>query len=84
MSLHWLEARRAGAPDTWSYDHIRFHDLIIDGSLAGYVREDKRPGHGFTPMLANGLARFPTQSTLEDAKQLIVAHFVSLKLGELS
>ena len=52
--------------------------------LLGYVREDKREGHGFTPYtnLSEGRAQFPTQSTLKEAKDMLLAHFVLQKLEE--
>jgi hypothetical protein len=77
--------RRAGVPDTWTWENIFFHDLLDkDNSLLGYVREDKRPGHGFTPYtnLSEGRAQFPTQATLREAKAMLVAHFVIEKLEE--
>jgi hypothetical protein len=81
----WWKHRRAGVPDTWTYENIFFHDLMTsDGTLLGYVREDKRAGHGFTPYtnLSEGGAQFPTQSTLKEAKDMLLAHFVLQKLEE--
>lgn len=63
--------------------YVWFHDLIDnDGNHLGCVRGDTRPGHGFaayTHHMAD-LAEFPTQSTLEEAKAMLVAHFAYKKL----
>ena len=81
----WWKKRRSSVPNTWTYDNIFFHDLMDDNDhLLGYVREDKREGHGFTPYtnLSEGRAQFPTQSTLKAAKDMLLAHFVLQKLEE--
>lgn len=81
--MRWCAPRNAGFPNTWTWEHIHFHDLVDDDdNLLGYVREDKRPGHGFTPMTSTseGRAQFPTQSTLKEAKDMLLAHFVLKKL----
>lgn len=78
--MRWAQPRHAGVPGTWTWEHIIFHDLLDDeDNLLGYVREDKRPGHGFAPQTNNYVSRaqFPTQATLEDAKALLIAHFVT-------
>jgi hypothetical protein len=83
--MRWAAKRRAGVPGTWTWEHIFFHDLLDDeGNLLGYVREDNRPDHGFTPMtnINEGRAQFPTQSTLKDAKALLTTHFVLKKLED--
>lgn len=86
--MFWAAPRPAGAPGTWTHSNIFFHDLLDeDGSLLGYVREDKRPGHGFTPATnttepINPRVQFPTQATLKDAKALLTTHFVLKKLEE--
>lgn len=86
--MRWAAKRHAGAPGTWTWEHIFFYDLLDDeGNLLGYVREDNRPDHGFTPYTnqverTNPRAQFPTQSTLKDAKALLTTHFVLKKLEE--
>lgn len=75
----------AGVPDTWTHEHIVFYDLIDDNDeLLGYVREDKRTGHGFTAYTnrSEGRAQFPTQSTLKAAQDMLLAHFVLQKLED--
>jgi hypothetical protein len=65
------------------HSYVAFHDLIDnDGNYLGCVRGDTRPGHGFTPYTNDmaDLAEFPTQSTLEEAKAMLVAHFAYKKL----
>lgn len=83
--MKWASPRRGGMPGSWTWDALRFHDLLDDeGNLLGWVREDKRPGHGFTPATntSEGRAQFPTQATLKDAKALLIAHFVRKKLED--
>lgn len=81
--MKWAKPRHAGTPSSWTWEHISFHDLLDDeGNLLGYVREDRRPGHGFTPYTNNNdpinpRAQFPTQATLKDAKAMLTAHFVA-------
>lgn len=81
--MKWVK-RHAGVPNTWTWDNIFFHDLLDDsGNLLGYVREDKRPGYWFTASTNQpGLAQFPTKSTLKEAKDMLVAHFVLKKLED--
>ena len=83
--MWWAAPRPAGSYGTWTYEHIYYHDLLdAEDNLLGYVREDKRPGHGFTPYTnhAEGRAQFPTQATLKEAKALLAAHFVAQRLEE--
>lgn len=82
--MRWASPRRGGRPGSWAWDALRFHDLVDDeGNLLGWVREDKRPGHGFTPQLnSRPTALFPTQNTLKEAKDMLLAHFVLKKLED--
>lgn len=83
--MRWAAPRPAGVPDTWTYDHISFHDLLDDGGyLLGYVREDKSAVSGFTPYTNKNYARarFSAQATLKEAKDMLVAHFVTQKLED--
>lgn len=83
--MQWAKPRRLGAPGTWTHEHISSHDLWVDGMKVGYVYHDDRPGYGYipytNPFMPNALRpRFPTQSTLEDAKALLVVYIVVNKL----
>jgi hypothetical protein len=66
------------------HEKLLFHDLLDDeGFLLGCVCEDKRTHNSFTPSTNDHyLAKFPTQSTLKEAKALLVAHFVAKKLED--
>lgn len=82
--MKWAKPRRGGVRNSWVFDALLFHDLLDDeDNLLGWVKEDKRPGHGFTPQTntSEGRAQFPTQATLKEAKDMLVAHFV-LKILE--
>ena len=82
--MRWAAPRRLGKPGTWTHEHIQAHDLLDDtGVFLGYIYHDDRAGHGFTPYTSlnhDDRAQFPTQSTLKDAKVLLLAHFVAIKL----
>lgn len=80
--MRWAAPRRGGKPGSWT-QALLFHDLLDDeGSMLGYVVEDTRPGHGFTARTNNAFRdlMFPTRSTLKEAKDMLIAHFVVQKL----
>jgi hypothetical protein len=83
--MRWTKGNPAGLPGSWVHKHLTFYDLLDDdGNQLGFVRHDNRPGQGYTPYTAinYGDAQFPTQSTLKEAKALLVAHFVAKRLEE--
>lgn len=82
--MKWAKPRNAGVPNTWTWNNICVHDLVDDDeNLLGYVREDKRPGYGFTATPNKYSAGFPKQFlTLKEAKESLVAHFVLEKLEQ--
>jgi hypothetical protein len=83
--MRWAKGKTAGHPGSWVHKHLTFYDLLDDdGNELGFVKHDNRPGHGYTPNTthSDGLAQFPTQSTLKQAKALLVAHFVAKKLED--
>ena len=84
--MRWTKGRPGGFFGSWTREHLTFYDLLDDdGNMLGYVRHDNRPGHGYTPHTAyvdDRLAQFPTQSTLKEAKDLLIAHFVAKRLDE--
>jgi hypothetical protein len=85
--MRWRPPQQAGHPDSWVGRHLTFYDLLDDdGDILGFVRHDNRPGHGYTPHTAHAddRAQFPTQSTLKQAKALLVAHLVAKKLEDSS
>lgn len=74
----WQEREKGWESYVW------FHDLIDnDGNHLGCIRGDTRLGHGFTPYTNDmaDLAQFPTQSTLEEAKAMLIAHFAWTQLS---
>jgi hypothetical protein len=80
--MHWV-VENMGQKGTWTWVNITHHHLYLNDPWAhGFVREDKRPGHGFTPYTrdSDGRAQFPTQDTLEAAKAMLLAHVVANKL----
>lgn len=84
--MRWAAVRNAGQAGTWTWDHIKFHDLLDeDGALLGYVREDTRSGGTFMAITNNMYAvdTWPVVATLEEAKAQLIHHFVLQRLENI-
>lgn len=83
--MKWCRPYPGGKPGSWTWEVLRFHNLEDhEGNLLGWVREDTRPGHGFTAATnaADGRAQFPTVATLKEAKAQLIHHFVLKRLED--
>lgn len=82
--MKWVK-RHAGAPGTWTWDNVFFHDLLDDDyNLLGYVREDIRSDRSVIATTNDYSIKFPKQfSTLKEAKDTLIAHFVLKKLEDV-
>lgn len=85
--MKWAEGRPAGVQGTWTYENIKFYDLLDDDkTLLGYVREDKRDQMFMaivnTSHLSVPRAPFPVVATLEEAKAQLIHHFVLQRLED--
>ncbi len=80
--MKWTRAARAGIPSSWTYDILKFHDLIDDeGMQAAWIREDTRAPATFTAYLATRPYDVsPGFSTLQAAKDWCIAQLVAERL----
>jgi hypothetical protein len=83
MSYRWAKVRSAGIPTSWAHNVLFFHDLLIDGRLMAWVREDRRCD---PPMFLAGLSRptdhqvFPATRDLATAKAQVIHYFVTQRM----
>jgi hypothetical protein len=64
-----------------NYAYI-FHDLVDDDDeVLGWVREDV-VNRRYSPMGNNPTGSLPEQPTLDEAKAILIAHFVALRLDD--
>ena len=79
--MRWLECLRGGREGSWT-NKLYFHDLVDDDDRSlGWVREDTRVDPPICqPMTNTNWPRFPAYDSLEEAKAVLLAHFVAKKL----